>query len=333
MTFYKLKLLCFVLFVFTACAQNEPKKYIHTVTGKINLDSLNMSLTHEHIMSTFGANPSYNVDYDTIGNFSQVLPYLKKIKSLGVHTIFDCTAAYFGRNVETLKKLSQESGLNIITNTGFYGAFNDFYVPKFAFDLDETEISKIWIKEFEEGIDNTGIKPGFIKLAFDSGSPSEIDIKLFKAGVLTHLKTGLTMAVHTGDNVLAAKKQLELLELYNVSPSEWIWTHANKVEDDNPLIEAASKGAWISLDGVNKNNIQEYVVRLSIFKTHDLLDKVLLSHDGNSFPNGQNIRPYDAIPTYLIPSLKSNGFSEEDIRKLIVINPKEAFKIKIKTLD
>jgi predicted metal-dependent phosphotriesterase family hydrolase len=321
-----------LLFLFLcACTPLKETGYIYSVNGKLTLDSLKVSLTHEHVMSRFGAKADYNAVYDTVANFKQVLPYLKKIKSLGINSIFDCTTAYFGRNVETLKKLSDESGITIITNTGFYGAYNDRYVPEFAFDLSEEEIAEIWIKEFEEGIDETGIKPGFIKLAFDAGEPSEIDLKLFKAGILTHKKTGLTMAVHTVDNLEAATKQLELLELYNVNPRAWIWTHANKVKNEAPLIEAATKGAWISLDGVNENNIQEYIPRLNIIKEHHLLHKVLLSHDGNSFPNGQKIRPYDAIPMHLIPALKSNGYSQEDINQLLIINPKEAFKIKLKS--
>lgn len=315
-------LLCF------SCSLKTTEYYINTVTGKINSDSLKTTLTHEHVMSRFGAEQDYNAVYDTLPNYNQILPYLKKIKSLGVSSIFDCTTAYFGRNVKTLEKLSKESGIQIITNTGFYGAYNDVYVPKFAFDLNDDEIAKIWIKEFEEGIDGTGIKPGFIKLAFDDGEPSNIDLKLFEAGLKTHLKTGLTLAVHTGNNSVAAKKQMELLTEFNIDFNNWIWTHANKFEDINVLINAAKKGAWISLDGVNDKNIDEYIAKLKRFKKENLLGNVLISHDGNSLPNGRKIRSYDAIMIHLILNLKTNGFSDDDIQQLTVINPKLAFRIK-----
>ncbi len=39
---------------------------------------------------------------------------------------------------------------------------------------------------------------------------SEIDIKLFEAGVITHKNTGLTLAVHTGDNIAAIELQLQI---------------------------------------------------------------------------------------------------------------------------
>ncbi len=187
-----------------------------------------VSLTHEHIMSRFGLDPVYIAEYDKESLFAQVIPYLKEVKALGVNTIFDCTAAYFGRNVSLLKEISDSTGVEIITNTGFYGAASDKYVPESAIESSSEAIASGWIDEFENGINGTGIKPGFIKLAFDNGA-SELDLKLFTAGILTHLSTGLTMAVHTEKNLTGVEKQLMLLEEYEVSPSAWVWVHASKV--------------------------------------------------------------------------------------------------------
>ena len=98
-----------------------------------------------------------------------MLPYLKHLKSLGCQTIADCTAAYFGRQPSLLKSLSEESGIHILTNTGYYGAADDRYVPEHAFRETAGQLANRWIKEWEDGIDDTGIRPGFIKLAVDGG--------------------------------------------------------------------------------------------------------------------------------------------------------------------
>ncbi|QNA45962.1 phosphotriesterase family protein [Lacibacter sediminis] len=304
--------------------------YVYSATGKIHSSKLGVALTHEHLFSNFGAAPAAVAGYDSAALFNQVLPYLKKIKLQGVQSIFDCTGAYFGRDVKKLQTLSLLSGINIITNTGFYGAANDKYVPAFAFSMSEEEIANIWINEFKNGIDSTTIKPGFIKLAFDDGEPSAIDIKLFAAGLLTHKATGLTLQVHTGNNIAAAKKQLELLKKYQLHPSAWIWAHANLSTDMNFLIETAASGAWISLDGVKESTIGNYVRILKEFKSKNVLHKVLLSHDGNSFPRGAAIRPYDAIQTHLIPQLQKEGFSTADIYQLTVKNPCMAFQIRVR---
>lgn len=305
--------------------------YVQTVTGRISSKQLAFSLTHEHLFSNFGAAPASIPAYDSSLLFNQVIPYLKKIKLQGVQSVFDCTGAYFGRDVKKLPTLSKLSGMNIITNTGFYGAANDKYVPALAFSMSEEEIAAIWINEFKNGIDSTAIKPGFIKLAFDEGEPSAIDIKLFAAGLLTHKATGLTLQVHTGNNIAAAKKQLELLKKFQLHPCAWIWAHANLFSDLNFLTETAASGAWISLDGVNEKNIAEYTRKLKVFKAKKLLHKVLLSHDGNSFPRGAAIRPYEAIQTTLIPELKKEGFSTAEIHQLTVKNPRMAFQICVRS--
>jgi len=301
---------------------------IVTVDGTIDVSELGFTLSHEHIMSNFGKDINQTSLYNESELFGQVVPYLKELRALGVNSIIDCTAAYFGRRVDLLRAFADSTGIQIVTNTGIYGAAADKYIPAYAFRASPGRIAKKWIKEYRRGIEGTDIKPGFIKLAFDAGEPSPIDSKLFEAGILTHLKTGLPIAVHTGDNVEAVQLQLRLLEKHHVGPHAWIWVHANKMKDNELLIMAAKSGAWISLDGVNDENYLEYVDRLSTFRSLDLLDRILLSHDGNGFPGGKEIRKFDAIMRHLIPALLYGGFTEEEIKQLLVQNPGNAFAIR-----
>jgi len=329
----KLMLLISILTFGVSCKTNILEKevsIINTVGGPIEASNLGVALSHEHIMSNYGKDINLTSVYDTDRLLHQVIPYLKRLKKLGVTSIFDCTTAYFGRRVDLLKNISESTGIRIITNTGFYGAANDRYIPEFAYGMWSEDISKIWISEFQNGIDDTNIRPGFIKLAFDGGDPSDIDRKLFEAGLLTHLSTGLAMAVHTGDNRKAIDLQLDLLEQYGVHPSAWIWVHANKSEDDDILIEVARKGGWISLDGVKNSNMEEYVKRLQLFKSQNLLHKILLSHDGNGFPSGGAIREFEALLVDLVPTLRKSGFSENEIKQLTENNSAAAFGIRIR---
>ena len=178
----RIQILLFLIMIPAACQKItsvQNSGVIHTINGPVEVDKLKFTLTHEHLMSNFGKDPDEAPQYDEAALLSQVIPYLRKVKSLGVNSIFDCTTAYFGRRVDLLKKMADSTGVQIITNTGFYGAADDRYVPEFAFGATADEISKLWIKEFEEGIEGTEVKPGFVKLAFDEGMPSEIDKKTF----------------------------------------------------------------------------------------------------------------------------------------------------------
>jgi predicted metal-dependent phosphotriesterase family hydrolase len=168
---FKLFLLISLVAFLAACKNNTTQHQLHTVQGKIDLSELGLSLTHEHIMSNYGKEIDKALQYDSSKLFNQVIPYLKRLKLLGVNSIFDCTTAYFGRRIDLLKQISDATDIQIITNTGFYGAAKDRYIPEFAFKACAKFISEIWIDEFVNGIEGTKIRPGFIKLAFDDGKP------------------------------------------------------------------------------------------------------------------------------------------------------------------
>ena len=223
---------------------------IMTVQGPIAPQAMGTCLPHEHILSRFGVDPLEPGAYDTKKALAEVTPYLQYIKELGCQTIVDCTAAYFGRDAALLKQLSQASGMQLITNTGFYGAANDRYVPDFVQKEKAEAIARRWINEFEKGIVDTGIRPGFIKTAVDAGPLSETDRKLIQAAAITHVATGLTIAVHTANNPGAVKEQLAILKAQGVSPQAWIWVHAHDAAQVNDVLNAAQQGAWISLDAI-----------------------------------------------------------------------------------
>lgn len=312
---------------------------IMTVLGPIDQQTLGTCLPHEHIVSRFGENPEEFPTYDYEHAISAIVPYLQYMKDVGCDSIMCCTTKYFGRDVKLLKKVSEASGMNIIANTGLYGAASDRYVPKYAFESTADKIAESWIDEFNNGIDGTGIKPGFIKIGIDSGPLSEIDASLVRAGAICHRETGLTIQVHTGDNPDAVKTQLEILKEEGISPNAWIWIHAQNVKDGNDLLHAAEKGAWISLDALRtvnyyeqrtnvKISVERHLELLKLLKDNGYLSQVLLSHDGSAYPQqGKNKRTFEVLFTTFIPMMKSAGFSDLEIDQLIRVNPSNAFCI------
>ena len=131
------------------------------------------------------------------------LPYLREVKARGVQTLIDCTPAWLGRDPGLLKRLSRESGLRLVTNTGYYGAAGDKYVPAHAYTESADQLAARFVAEARDGIEGTGIRPGFIKTGVDAGALSAIDRKLIAAAARCHLVTGLTVAVHTRDGAAA----------------------------------------------------------------------------------------------------------------------------------
>jgi phosphotriesterase-related protein len=162
-----------------------------------------------------------------------------------------------------------------------------------------------------------------------------MSLKLINAAARTHLKTGLTVASHTGPAV-AALEQIEVLKTYKIDPASFIWVHAQNESDRNQFVKAVGEGAWVSLDGLRDDNVLEYADMLQFLKKQKCLHRTLVSHDAGWYdpakPDGGEIRVYTTLFRKLIPALEQNEFTESEVLQLIQQNPANAFSTEIRKL-
>ncbi len=307
-----------------------------TVRGPIAATDFGKALVHEHVMCDFiGASETGRHRYNPEEIVKVMLPLLKAVKERGFSGFVDATPAYIGRDPQVLKRLSELTGLHILTNTGYYGAANDKFLPSHAFSETPDQLATRWISEWREGIDGTGIKPGFIKIGVDPGPLSDVDRKLVQAAARTHLQTGLTIACHTGE-AQAATEVLETIKSEGVDPSALIIVHADSIPDEQVHERLAKEGAWLEYDAIGAKPIGEHVRLIDTMVRKGFADRLLLSHDAGWYwvgePDGGKgkIRPYTTLMDELLPALKSIGVSEAVLRKLLVDNPREAFTIGVR---
>lgn len=314
-----------------------------TVRGPLSTDQMGMTLPHEHVVVDFvgsGSNPSAH--YDRESAFRDILPHLQRLKAAGCSTLVESTPAFIGRDVVFLRRLSEASGLHILTNTGFYGAADDRYVPPFAYQETPEALARRWVSEWTHGIGDTGIRPGFIKSGADRGPLSEIDAKLVRAAALTHRQSGLAIAIHTSD-AEAAREELQILQQEGVAPEAFIWIHAQNAESVDH-IELASQGVWVSLDGINDSDLDRYRDWVVTLWRRNLLGRVLLSHDDGWSIAGSDgstrfsrlgntgAPPYNTIFSKFLPMLRKAGLGSTEIQRLTVENPREAFAIWVRPM-
>ena len=310
--------------------QNE----IMTVSGRIPADKIGFSLSHEHVMVDFvGADKIDPSRYDAAEVFTTALPVLLAAKERGCKTVVECTPAYLGRDAKLLQRLSKACELNILTNTGYYGAAGEKYLPAHAYKETANQVAARWIDEWKNGIDGSGIKPGFIKSGVDGFPLSAVQQKIVQAAAITHLSTGLTFGIHTG-NGQAAMEELRIIRSMGVNATAWIWIHAQNEKDRELHFRAAGAGGWVSYDGVNTNSISDCLGFLKDMKSKQLLNHVLLSQDSGWYhvgePNGGKYNDYNTVFDKLIPAMKENGFTQSDIDLLFTINPSNAFAISVR---
>jgi len=346
--YYDLKiilwLILFLVFgiIIIACKPSA-RDYVMTVNGPESPGKMGVTLEHEHVLVDFiGADSTGYFRWNRDSVIARIIPFFEDAKQKGLKTFIDCSPQYLGRDPWILKELSRQTGVNFITNTGYYGSGRNKHVPASFFNEDVSQVAQRWINEFTSGIETSGVRPGFIKIAVENDSVISPDHKkIVTAAALTHIKTGLPIASHTGPDHLAFG-QMKILKDMNVDPSAFIWVHAQNGTMEG-IINAARQGVWISLDNIRyrpnlepgeKSSIEWYASRIAEMKRLGLLDKVLISHDSGWYdpakPGGGNINGYTDIFNYLIPALEKLDFTRKDIDTLLSINPGQAFKIRRK---
>jgi predicted metal-dependent phosphotriesterase family hydrolase len=301
---------------------------IETATGRVVADALGLTLMHEHVLVDFiGADTVSPSRYDADEVFRTTLPFLTQFRERGGRTLVECTPAYLGRDPRLLRRLSEASGVQLLTNTGYYGAAGDKHVPKHAFDETAEQLSARWVKEARDGIDGTGIKPAFMKIGVDAAPLSAIDAKLVRAAALTHRETRLPIASHTGSGA-AALEELDILAREQTPLDAFIWVHAQSERDETFHARVARRGAWVEFDGIGEKSVDRHVALVQRMKAEGLFDRVLVSHDAGWYhvgePGGGAFRSFDTVFTAFVPALKTGGFSDADVRQLLVDNPRRA---------
>jgi phosphotriesterase-related protein len=124
------------------------------------------------------------------------------------------------------------------------------------------------------------------------------------------------------------------LKIEGVAPEAFIWVHAQSEKDLSNHVKAARMGAWIGLDGLDDNNVPDYIRLIKNLRENNLLNKVLLSHDAGWYhpgeENGGEYRGYTTLFEKLVPALRYENFSEKEIKQILVLNPAKAFEIGVR---
>ncbi|MFT9597621.1 phosphotriesterase family protein, partial [Mesobacillus sp.] len=262
---------------------------INTVTGPIKAEQLGKTLIHEHFI--FGY-PGFQGDV-TLGAFNEesaleeAINIARFMQSFGVKTVVDPTPNECGRNPEFLKKISEATGLQIICATGYYyegeGA-TPYFKFRQALGTAEEEIYQMFKKELTEGIANSGIRPGVIKLASSKDEITEYEKMFFRAGARVQQETGAVILTHTQEGTMGPE-QVRLLIENGADPGKIIIGHMCGNTDPEYHKQVLDQGVRIGLDRFGIQGMvgapfdHERVQMLLALLNEGYEDQILLAHD------------------------------------------------------
>ena len=134
---------------------------IQTATGPVDADRLGFTLSHEHLLvGSAGVLQGFPFLFDMRATSTQIIKELREARAGGVETIIDLTTLDLGRDVELAALVSRESDVRVVVATGLW-----LDVPRVFWGRDPDFLARLFIREIEQGIGETGIKAGVITVA------------------------------------------------------------------------------------------------------------------------------------------------------------------------
>jgi phosphotriesterase-related protein len=317
---------------------------IATVRGPIDTDQLGVTLMHEHVF-VLSAEIMQNYPEgwgDEEKRVGDAIARLNELKARGVDSIVDLTVIGLGRYIPRIERIARETDIHIIVATGVY-TYND--VPMyFHFQGPGTELGgpelmvDMFVRDITEGIADTGVRAAILKCATDEQGVTPGVERVLRAVAAAHRQTGVPISTHTHAHTERGLEQQHIFEEEGVDLSRVVIGHSGDTTDTDYLEKLIARGSYIGMDRFGLDVLLPFEDRVNtVARMCELghADRMVLSHDAACF---NDWLPEAALPQVLpnwhylhihndvIPALKARGVTDEQLRQMLVENPRRIFE-------
>ena len=210
-----------------------------TTLGSYRRGELGLILPHEHIFVDLGPIEEANYAAASAGDVIPVMrPYIEDAMAAGVTALVECTPEGVGRRLDIDQAVSEATGLPVVLPTGIY---REPYMPDWVYDASVDEIADFFRDELENGVGETGVPAGWIKLSQNGTGMTLTERKILEAACIVAQETGAAIGSHlaiwgssAGPTALSV---IDALEGFGCPLDEqrFIWIHAG--------VEAGASGS------------------------------------------------------------------------------------------
>ena len=308
-------------------------KQINSVLGPVEVDQLGKTLIHEHLRTRAESVAVqfphlYNADEE----YQLAMNQVTGVKNRGVKTIFDPTVMGLDRDIRFMKKVSEDSGVQIIAATGIY-TFNDLPTRFRANDIEF--MADQFVRDIEVGVQNTEIKAGFLKCATDvQGMTPDVE-KVVRAVARAHHRTGVPIMTHSAPAKETGLLQIQIFEEEGVDLRKVLIGHCGDTDNLDYLERVLDKGVYIGMDryGITtlvtteqRNDTLRALIERGYANRMFLSQDYCCTTDLYKPESLKKVKHPDWSMTFLldkvIPTLLSQGIAEEDIHLMMFENVK-----------
>ncbi|PWJ02742.1 aryldialkylphosphatase [Streptomyces sp. NWU49] len=317
---------------------------VNTVLGPVPAEELGVVSVHEALLSVVpGAEHAYDVTIDRAEIFETLAAKLKDFRAHGGGTIVDSTGMFHGRDVRLYETLSRTTGVHIVASTGQgpeekLGGY--FLTPQTnpPTPWPTEKFADLFTREVTEGmvvprVERRGAA-GLVATTATAEGMTATDESLFRGAARAALNTGVAVsirygadAVHDLDVVLDEKLPADRVAVGGLDREDAVAAGA-------PL-EVARRGAYAVLDHVGTEDGDHLTDAERAALVADLVQggfghRILLSSNATGVAKGHpgNDLPYSHVLTAFVPLLKERGLGDEDVRRILVDNPRDLLSVR-----
>jgi phosphotriesterase-related protein len=219
---------------------------VDTVQGAIDADELGLVLVHEHVRFRDEAvADQWPNRYDEQLELDAALNAVTGAKARGVQTIVDPTAMFGGRDVGFMKRVADETGVQIVACTGIYSYD---YLPHYFENRDIDVMADHFVEDIERGIQGTGIRAAFLKCAADAPGVTENVEKIHRAVARASVQTGAPIMAHSMPAVGTGPRQVEIFREEGVDLARVQIAHCGDTDDLDYIEGLIETGVYVGLD-------------------------------------------------------------------------------------
>jgi predicted metal-dependent phosphotriesterase family hydrolase len=299
-----------------------------TVLGSIAPDQLGVCMAHEHLVVDSWAMwpvPNYSLIVDDV---DLLIEEVQRYRAVGGLSLVDMTTVGIGRDPLALKRIAEATGLQIVMGCGWY---RERVYPDYIQEMNANELAALLVREINDGVDGTGIRPGVIgEIGTERKAITPAQERVFRAAARAHHQTGAPIATHTTHWGELALEQLDLLAEEGVDPRLVIVGHLGDRRGIDFFLPIAERGAFLSIDNIGYHNYQREERRAQ--NVIELIEagfrsQILLSMDNCTLGDlhWYGGKGFDYLLLRFVPLLRELGAGEEDVHALLVENPARAF--------
>jgi phosphotriesterase-related protein len=302
---------------------------------------LGTTLMHEHVfVLSEEIRENYPGSWDEEARVNDAIQKLKKMKAVGVDTIVDPTVIGLGRYIPRILRVNAGVDINIIVATGIYTYndlphFFDFRGPGTLFGGDDPMIA-MFVHDIREGIAGTPVKAAFLKCAIDVHGMTRGVERAMRAVGAAAKETGAPVTVHTSVRNQSGLLAQKLLREEGVDLAKVVVGHSGDSTDLDYLTALLEAGSFLGMDRFGIDTLLPFETRVATVAElcrRGHARQLVLSHDASCyidwFPAGMK----EVVPNWhfthihddVLPALRERGVTDDDIRTMLVENPKRYF--------